>query len=291
MTVSLRRSIIAEPSRVNVAVRRRESQPSDRCAIKPVGDHAPSRARVEERRDRSPRSTTWTAERLKPVPCQESNQRRCPMRRQRLRRSNTERPRIDWHSSPSTGRSAVTATAEMTTRAPARRWCRSLPSTRTIPSVGPKQLRSAAPARIRSRARASRMERIRPTNPGDSVLRSAREEVFREAALSLTRRAPAREDVKWKRPRHTNFPSQRPKPRSDERDRQSGRKRTEAEREERGESWPRVRTFYFSDQWLFLLATSHRSLATGPWSLASGHCSLPPTLVRQYRDENIALQT
>lgn len=267
MTVSLRRSIIAEPSRVNVAVRRRESQPSDRSVITPVGGRAPSRARVEERRARSPRSTTWTAERLKPVPCQESNQRRYPMRRQRLRRSNKEHLRIDWHSSPSTDRSAVTATAEMTTLAPARRWCRSLPSTRTIPSVRPKKSRSTAPARIRSRARASKAARIRPMNPGDSVLRPAREAVSREAALLSRRRAPAHEDTRPTRPRHTSFPSQRPATHPDERARRPRRKRTEKEREERGESWPRVRALLqwsvSSDQWPFPLATSHWLLATG----------------------------
>lgn len=165
------------------------------------------------------------------------------MKRQRLRRSNKERPRSDWHSSPSTGRSTITATAETTTRAPARRWCRSLPSTWKRPSVRPKKSRSTAPARIRSRAHASRMERIRPTNPGDSVLRLAREAVSRKAVLSSKRRAPAHEDVKLKRPGHTNFPSQRPRPRPDEQDRQSGRKKTEKELEERGEFWPQAPVF------------------------------------------------
>ena len=57
--------------------------------------------------------------------------------------------------------------------------------------------------------------------------------------------------------------------------------------EERGESWPRVRTFYFSDQWsvssdqwLFPVATSHRSLATG-------HRLLVTALFRQRSSGNI----
>ena len=215
------------------------------------------------------------------------------MRLQRLRRSDKERPRIDWHSSPSTGRSAVTATAEMTTRAPARRWCRSPQTTWKIPSARPKKSRSTAPARIRSRARASRMERIRPTNPGDSVLLSAREEVSREAALSSRPRAPAREDVKLKRLGHTNFPSQRPVPRPDERDRQSRRKRTEKEREERGECWPRATAFHSTISWSrksksFPECSRRRSGIRGMESFTR---SVPPTLVRQYRYENIALQT